>query len=158
MPKFVDWIKEQSNIYYVGLVGYLSGKFDKIEARKIINDCFNVIEKSEDLGDMGEKKEIQLISGLTNSGIPKIGYEEAVKKHWKTIGLSAKEAEEYDCFPVDIKLIYGEQFGDESSKFINKIDCLIRVGGGPQSLKETNMAKQRMIPVYEFELERENDE
>ena len=44
-------------------------------------------------------------------GIPKLAYKIADKKGWKTIGLSAQEAKEYDCYDVDEEIIFGEKFG-----------------------------------------------
>ena len=42
--------------------------------------------------------------------------------------------------------------GDESVRFIEYIDCLVRVGGGKQSMKETEMAKDNGLDVFEYDL------
>jgi len=131
----------------IGVVGYSDDKvFDHIIAKALLSIAFDVIEKvfpSEDL---------EIVSGLTDMGIPGIAYRMAEKRGWKTVGISAKEAKEYSCYAVDKEIIVGEKFGDESEKFIEYIDCLVRVGGGKQSLKETEMAKNKEIPVYEYDL------
>lgn len=148
--KFSDWIKtdKDSKFYYVGLVGYSGTLFDEKKATDIIKKAFEKIHNSL----VG--KQPVLVSGLTNLGIPKIGYEIATEMGWKTVGVSAEEALDYELFAVDKKIIVGKLFGEESEKFISMLDCLIRVGGGPQSMKETEMAKEKKIPVHEFELER----
>lgn len=71
---------------------------------------------------------------------------------WKLIGISAKEALDYDQFDVDEKIIIGDNFGDESEEFISMLDFFLRVGDGKQSLKETQMAKEKGIPVYEYDI------
>jgi len=131
----------------IGVVGYSDDKvFSHDIAKALLAIAFDVV--SEDL----KSDDYALVSGLTNMGVPKLAYEMAEKRGWKTVGLSAKEAKEYDCFPVDEEIIVGEHFGDESKEFIDYIDCLIRVGGGEQSMKETEMAKKKDIPVYEYDL------
>lgn len=154
--KFSDWIKseEDSKFFNVGLVGYSETKFDEEKAYEIIEQQLNDINNGLLLSPPFKKKEPVLVSGLTNLGIPKIGYEIASKLGWKTIGISAEDALNYDLFDVDEQIIVGKEFGDESEEFISMLDCLIRVGGGPQSMRETGMAKEKMIPVYEFELEK----
>ena len=131
----------------IGVVGYSDDKvFDHNIAKALLAIAFDIVEA--DLPD----KEYELISGLTNMGVPKLAYEMAEKRGWKTVGLSAKEAQEYDCYPVDEEIIVGENFGDESEEFIKSIDCLIRIGGGKQSMEETEWAKEEKLPVYEYDL------
>ncbi|MFT7121906.1 MAG: hypothetical protein ACJAZ9_002094 [Neolewinella sp.] len=43
--------------------------------------------------------------------------------------------------PVDKAILHGEKFGDESAGFVEYVDGLIRVGGGPQSRKEVELFK-----------------
>ena len=99
-----------------------------------------------------DKDDIMIVSGLTNVGIPAIAYDIAKKNKWKTKGIACKLAEDYECFPVDEKEIIGDNWGDESETFLNSIDMLVRIGGGEQSEKETEMAKKRNIEVLEYDL------
>ena len=129
----------------IGVVGYSDDKiFNHDIAKALLAIVFDIIDK--------EYRDIEIVSGLTNMGVPKLAYEMADKRGWKTVGLSAKEAKEYDCYDVDEEIIVGEKFGSESVEFINYINCLIRIGGGEQSMKETEMAKEKDIPVYEYDL------
>jgi len=131
----------------VGVVGYSNDDvFNHDIAKALLAIALDVIE--EEFQD----KQYELVSGLTNMGIPKLAYEMADKRGWKTIGLSAKEAKEYDCYDVDQEIIVGEKFGDESKKFIEYIDCLVRIGGGKQSMEETESAREAKISVYEYDL------
>lgn len=66
----------------------------------------------------GNSNKYELVSGLTNMGIPKLAYEIADKKGWTTVGFSAEEAKEYECYDVDKEIIVGKKFGDESEEFI----------------------------------------
>lgn len=97
-------------------------------------------------------KTITVVSGLTAIGIPLIAYEEAKERCWKTIGIACKKANEYPQFPVDEKIIVGEDWGDESNTFIKIVDKLIRVGGGSQSISEVKKARNKGIAVLEFDL------
>ena len=133
-------------MFKVGVVGYSGAKFNEDVAKALLAIAFDVVE------EYNESKEYELVSGLTDVGIPGIAYRMAKRRGWKTVGLSAAEAKEYDCFPVDEEIIVGENFGDESKEFISYIDCLVRVGGGKQSLDETELAKKKKIPVYEYDL------
>jgi len=129
----------------IGVVGYSAKKFDIDKAKKIIKEAFDLVENK--FGN-----QIAIVSGLTAIGIPLLAYQEAVKRGWKTIGVACKKAEEFEQFPVNEKIIAGEEWGEESKTFISMIDVLIRIGGGKQSFKETEMAKNKKIPVFEYDL------
>ena len=64
-----------------------------------------------------------------------------------------KEGYDCDLYPCDEIYAIGSDWGDESETFINIIDMMYRIGGGPQSLKEVDMAKKKGIPVIEYELD-----
>ena len=129
----------------VGVVGYSANKFDIEKAKNIIKEVFDSFEKKYG-------KEVVIVSGLTALGIPLLAYKEAKKRNWKTIGIACKKANEFEQFPVDKKIIIGEEWGDESETFISMIDILIRIGGGKQSHNEVRMAKSKGIPVIEYDL------
>ncbi|MCK9435491.1 MAG: hypothetical protein M0R32_11990 [Candidatus Cloacimonetes bacterium] len=130
----------------IGLVGYSDKKFDKELAKKLV--AIGLLKAAESQYD----DEIVLVSGLTNLGIPAIGYSFAKEQGWKTVGIACSKASEYECFPVDEKHIIGDDWGEESETFLNSIDVLVRIGGGKQSEKEEKMAMDKDIPCFSFEL------
>lgn len=120
-----------------GIVGFSRNQFDKKAAREILQDEFQKLkEKHID-------ETIEIVSGFTNSGIPKIAYELADEFGFVTVGFSAKQALKVrsGVYPVKKKIIKGNRFGDESEDFIRYIYALIRVGGGKQSRHETELFK-----------------
>ena len=140
-----DIFFESRKRFRVGVVGYSDKKFDKKKALELIREGF------DDL--VGSKKDVEIVSGLTNVGIPAIAYKEAVKRGYRTVGIACVKAEDYECFPCDKIVTIGEDWGDESKTFLDNIDVLLRIGGGKQSLKEVSIAKERGMKVVEFELE-----
>lgn len=146
------WRKDQEFIYNkqplkIGVVGYSEQCFNIIEARVCIKKAFDVINNSH-----GDQHYMIVVSGLTAMGIPRVAYEEAVERGWDTKGIACELARDYECWPVDEEIIFGSEWGDESSIFLNDIDILVRVGGGNQSMKETALAHEKNIPVIEFDL------
>jgi hypothetical protein len=118
----------------IGIVGYSSSYFDLSKAQYLIElgiDYMAYYIKGRTL-----RNNISVVSSLTNLGIPKLAYEYATAKGYQTVGIACEKAKDYDCFPVDKAIIEGKNWGDESSLFINEIDCLVRVGGEEQSLNE----------------------
>ncbi|MCG8328867.1 MAG: hypothetical protein MI974_14340 [Chitinophagales bacterium] len=121
----------ESSIKY-GVVGFSRNQFDKNTARQILETLFTTIkEKYPD-------KEIEIVSGYTNSGVPKIAYELADLFGFTTVGFSAEQAltVKSGVYPVQKVILKGKKFGDESEAFVKYIDRLIRIGGGPQSRRE----------------------
>ncbi|MEM1215696.1 MAG: hypothetical protein AAGJ82_08430, partial [Bacteroidota bacterium] len=116
----------------IGVVGYSANAFDKQAAQKILANCFNRLRKRH------PEKRIEIVSGYTSSGVPLIAYELAKQYDFQTVGCSAQQAlsVKSGVYPVDKVELHGERFGDESIAFIQSIDGLIRVGGGPQSRRE----------------------
>ena len=130
----------------IGVVGFSDEKkYDKKDGVKAIKDAFNNIR------DLFTDKEIHIVSGLTKVGIPNLAYEEAGARGWQTVGIAPKEAEQYDLFPVNEKIIVGDKFGDESLVFIDYIDVFVKIGGGKQSEKEAEMAKEQNIPIMNMD-------
>jgi len=130
----------------VGVVGYSAKKFDKVKAMGDIKEAYDKIEKKF------PGREIEIVSVLIDLGIPALAYREALKRGWRTVGIACSLAKDYDCFPVDDKIIIGEEWGDESAKFLDSIDALIRIGGGGQAINETNETKRRNKYVIEYDL------
>ena len=132
----------------LGVVGYCPPtKFDENKALEYIRDAYNHV-----IADFPEH-EITVVSGVTNVGVLKLAYEEAKKRNWRTAGVGCKKAYEFDWFPTDEEpIIVGENWGDESSTFLNSIDILIRIGGSKQSLEESVEMKKGGKQVIEYDL------
>lgn len=131
----------------IGVTGYSAQKFDQEKAKDMLNEAFNEVQRQN------PERGYEVVSGLTDLGIPAIAYREGVKKGWRTIGIACSKAEEYSCFPVDEKIIIGKEWGEESQTFLNHIDILIRVGGGNQAKRETQTAKDLGKLVIEYDLQ-----
>lgn len=121
-----------------GIVGFSRNQFDKQSANQILSNLFDKIKEKH------KGKEIEIVSGYTNSGVPKIAYKLADKLGFITVGFSAEQALKVrsGVYPVKKVILKGNKFGEESQDFIRYIDGLIRIGGGPQSRKEMEMFKQ----------------
>jgi len=126
-------------ILKIGIVGFSRNQFDKKRARTILTELFDDLKKKH------PKKEIEIVSGYTNSGVPKIAYELADQFQFTTVGYSANQALKVKSgvYSVNKVILRGEKFGDESEAFVDYIDGLIRVGGGKQSRRETQMFKDK---------------
>ncbi len=124
----------------IGVVGFSRPQFDQKIAKELLRESIDSFMEGRDLAT------IEIISGLTNVGVPKLAYELAVEKGIITVGISAKRAlsVKSGIFPCDKQIIAGQNFGDESAIFIDYIDCLIRVGGGIQSRNEVKLFKDKI--------------
>jgi len=130
----------------VGVVGYSGGKFNEDVAKALMAIALDVVEEHN------PSDKYELVSGLTDMGIPAIAYRMAEKREWKLVGIACSKADEYDCYDVDETIIEGDDWGQESKIFLDRLDVLIRIGGGKQSIEETEKAKKKGIPVYEYDL------
>ncbi|MBI4148037.1 hypothetical protein HY490_01990 [Candidatus Woesearchaeota archaeon] len=79
-----------------------------------------------------------------------------MRRGYRTVGIACAKAKDYELFPVNEKIIVGDNWGDESPVFLNYIDVLVRVGGGAQSKRETAETKSRGKPVIEYDLPKLN--
>jgi len=122
-----------------GVVGFSKHSFDKKSAYKILD------EELKNISLKYPESIIEIVSGYTNTGIPKIAYEISDKYGFVTVGFSAEQALNVrsGVHQVAKVILRGKKFGYESEEFINYIDHLIRVGGGPQSRMETKMFVQK---------------
>lgn len=135
----------------LGVVGYCPPtKFDVAEATRMLKDAYDKVEKDF------PKHQMTVVSGLTNVGVLKLAYEEALERGWRTAGVACKKAQEFECFPVDEKVIVGDEWGEESKTFIKSIDTLVRIGIGPQSLKEAFQIRKMGKRTYEYNLPKLN--
>ncbi len=123
----------------IGVVGFSRNQFDQKAARTKLKMHLEIILSTH------LASELELVSGYTNMGVPRIAYQIADELGITTTGFSAKQALRVRAglYPVDKKIIVGERFGDESEAFVAYIDLLIRIGGGPQSRHEAHLFRQR---------------
>ncbi|MBB3123283.1 hypothetical protein FHS04_000780 [Mesoflavibacter sabulilitoris] len=131
----------------IGVVGYCPPtKFDIHLANKMINEAYDIIEKK-----FPETPKM-VVSGLTNVGVLKIAYEQAILRKWSTKGVACSLANNYPLFPVDEQIIIGDNWGDESEEFLLNLDCMIRIGMGDQSIRECNIIREKGLPTFEYNL------
>ncbi|HVH99706.1 MAG TPA: hypothetical protein VM869_13385 [Enhygromyxa sp.] len=125
----------------IGVVGFSQRHFDHEAARAHLRRLVTtLLERPE-----AQAAPPEIVSGLTNQGVPKLAYELARELGLVTVGIAARQALRVRAglFPVDRKILVGERFGDESHVLIDYIDKLIRVGGGPQSRAEVELFRAK---------------
>ena len=126
--------------FRIGVVGFSRSQFDHEAARL-------ALERSLDpMIALAADRVVELVSGLTNQGVPRLAYELAVARGIRTVGISARQALRVrsGVFAVDETILVGQRFGDESAAFIAYIDALIRIGGGPQSRHEAELFRTKL--------------
>ena len=134
-------------VFRIGVVGYCPPtQFDGKEAHRMICEAFDKIASEH------PDEDLAVVSGLTNVGVLGIAYTEAASRNWKTVGVACERALEHELFPVDEKVIVGKEWGDESETFLQRVDCMIRIGTGPQSIRETKAVEGDGKPTYEYDL------
>ena len=138
-------------MFKIGVVGYTSGQFDKVLVRNELNELISMLERYYAGG-----QDVAVVSGLSNVGVPALAYEVAKNKDLITVGIACARASEYEAFPVNIKIIEGTEWGDESARFVSYIDALICFGDGEQSLQEVDMFREQnpLAPLFKVELKR----
>lgn len=149
-PKFGVNLFEKALI--IGVVGYSRQKFDEELAVEKLNKLFDsIVVKYGHIYDS-----FVVVSGLTNMGIPKFAYEIATERGFPTVGIASMKARSESLisqwFPVDLIIMHGENWSDESETFLSNIDVLVRVGGGTQSTEEIAIAREMGIDIFEEDL------
>lgn len=134
-------LMKKSSANKVGFIGFSGQQFDEEKAKDIIENIF----KTLNLDDI-------IVSGATNVGIPKLVYEKANELGMKTIGVMCSKGHEYELAKLDDLIIEGENWGDESDKFLSMLDSLYKIGGGSQSEVEFNKAKKIGIKAFQYKL------
>lgn len=126
--------------FRVGVVGFSRSQFDHDAARLALASSL------DHMAMLASGRVVEVVSGLTNQGVPKLAYELAVSRGLRTIGISAHQALRVrsGMFPVDERILVGQRFGDESAAFVAYIDALIRIGGGPQSRHEAALFRDKL--------------
>lgn len=133
----------------VGFVGYSAPCFSLADAEQLVGEAFAMVQA---LGPIRE-----VVSGLTDMGVPALVYRKADQLGLHTVGLSCQAALAYPLYPVNETVLIGEDWNDprESQALIERVDVLVKIGGGPQSILEADMARQAGLMVIEFSLARQ---
>lgn len=157
-------------MFKIGIVGYCPPtKFDQVEAWDLVktglmrawSDAITQQRMDSGIPDgIPLEMETMVVGGLSANGcIHETGYWIARQLGWSCGGIASEKVKIYKWWPMseegDMLKIFGKKWGDESKTFIEEIDALVRVGGGAQSQREVKLAKNKGIPVYEYELEAE---
>jgi hypothetical protein len=143
--------------FKVGVVGYSQQLFDRQIATWCLIEAFAEIEIIfAQISFPGQQ--IEVVSGLTNLGIPGLAYELVSQRKYLTTGFACKTALSMQdiWYPVNHKIVLiGNSWGDESEEFVKYINtgALIRVGGGKQSLAEVKLFDQFDGYLFEYDLE-----
>ena len=117
----------------LGVAGYSGQKFSEQTARRyLIEGMDEFVQHFE----KDPKEKIEIVSGLTDVGIPALAYRIGEQRGYYLVGITAEQGLEYELYPVSKKIIIGQNFGDESPRFLKYIDGLLKVGGGRQSREE----------------------
>ena len=156
----------------IGVVGFCPPtKYDEQQALRHLVDAFD--RAVSDFHD----RNIVIVSGVTNVGVLAQAYRLATGRGFETGGVACEKAAKYELFPTtETPIIVGKKWGDESPVFMHGIqsikdvdpakvqdylnhphyglDAIIRIGGGPQSFRETAMLRDMGKPIYEFDLPR----
>lgn len=139
----------------VGVVGYCPpSTFDKTEADRMISEAYDQIER-----DHPEADSFACVSGLYDVGVLlHIAYEESWRRGWRLVGFTATVAKPYGqpLYTIDEEIIVGDQWGEDSDAFVQYIDVLVRIGLGPQSLREASACKEAGKRTYEYDLPKTN--
>jgi hypothetical protein len=125
----------------IGVVGFSKPDFDHAHATALLEQSMSTFLQYFAI----TPEYAEVVSGLTDAGVPRIAYQYAVANGMKTVGISASKALHVasGVFKVNLQILEGAEFGDESERFIDYIDVLIRIGGGPQSRREAAMFVQK---------------
>lgn len=167
-------ISKSMNVARIGVVGYCPPtKYDGKRALAFLEEAFDQCER-----DFSGRK-LVIVSGVTNNGVLAQAYALATERGYETGGVACVRAIQFELFPLtEEPILIGHEWGDESLVFVHGIsaikdvdpdkiakycfhphyglDAMIRVGLGPQSVRETNMIKVLGKPTYELDLEKMN--
>ena len=158
------------NMARIGVVGYCPPtKYDERKSLEHLEEAFDRVE-----ADFPDRR-IVVVSGATNVGVLAQAYRLATERGYETGGVACKKAADFDLFPMtETPIIVGKNWGAESPVFVNGIDAIkdvdsekvreylnhphygldamVRIGVGPQSIREATMIREMGKPTYEFDL------
>lgn len=157
----------------LGVVGYSSPeRYDKQLALRQLKEAFDRVASDF------PARQIIIVSGATDRGIPSQAYRLAAERGYGTGGVACRKANGFKLYPTDEEpIIVGDNWGEESPVFVygtdaidnvepesagryadhphHGLDAMIRIGGGSQALRETRMLKELGKPAYEYDLPHE---
>lgn len=142
-------IESDNRLFRIGVVGYSPpSKYNVRKANYLLKLGLNKILKEHNI----TPDQVELVSGLTDVGIPGQAYHIAKNMNMKTVGIACFKAKNFPMFPVDKKMMVGKNWGDESPLFLKYIDVLLKIGGGNQSREEMIQTKSMGKKVYVYDL------
>lgn len=154
----------------IGVVGYCPPtKYDEKKALAYLEEAFERVEVNF------PNRQIVIVSGATNVGVLAQAYLLATQRGYQTGGVACEKAANFELYPMTEKpIIVGKNWGAESPVFVNGIDAIrdvdpakiqeylnhphygldaiVRIGVGPQSIREATMIREMGKPTYEFDL------
>ncbi len=154
----------------IGVVGYCPPtKYNQALALQNLEEAFDRVKS--DFPD----SEIVIVSGATNVGVLAQAYALATQRGFKTGGVACEKAANFELYSMtEQPVIVGANWGAESPVFVNGIeaiakvapekveqyrnhphhglDAMVRIGVGPQSIRETTLIKEMGKPTYEYDL------
>lgn len=107
-----------------GVVGYSLPDFDHRRAKALLEEAFDL------LITLHRPENIQVVSGLTNVGIPRLAYELGQARNYRCIGISSRPSSGRQIRSLagyNEQIIVGIEFGDESQAFIDCLDVFYPV-------------------------------
>lgn len=142
-------VDRETTTLNIGVVGYGHVPFDRDEALRLLGEGLDAV-----LVDNPTATSINLISALTDQGIPALAYSIAKERGWKTIAVACTEARGRSCSPVDMHLIVGDTWSDTNTNFFALCDAIVRIGGGKRCAAEVVEFARKGGKLYQHELPR----
>jgi hypothetical protein len=136
--------------FRVGVVGFSAQPFDEALARAWMAEALDALAALAP--DPAARGALTLVTGLTDVGMNAIAHRLARERGHALASVSSLAALEWPCFGVERAHLVGERWGEESEAFVGSLDAFLRVGGGPQSVREEAMARARGLPTWAFDL------
>ncbi len=141
----------------VGVMGYSDKPYDHVLAESQLRGAFDQLQFAY------PNRQVVIVSGHTDQGVPGQAYHLAKEYGFGTVGLTARRAHalkpdgtpKYQLFPVDTIITVGTEedpWGVESETFVEYCTRFICLGEGPQSLREAQLAEDDGKDVQRFEL------
>ena len=139
-----------SNVVRVGVVGYVSERFDTVEAWKLVQKGFETVRRNF------PGKTFEVVSTMQDRGVPQAAYYQAAQNGWATVGVAPAEVLNEKTWPTDTAKCAGEKWGDEQNAFLEAVDVVVSVGRNNFSLATVKEAKKRGLSVHEYKLDDES--
>lgn len=144
-------LKSEKMLHIVGVVGF-TRSWQKIggknqDANQLMAAARQVIQTELTLRQQRYEPRLVMCSGATDAGVLQLAYQEAAKLGITAMGVTPDRTLQYNVGEMSYLIPFGHEFGDESEAFLQVIDELILMGGGPQSRTETLAAIKLGKPV-----------